>query len=391
MKVIHIAGTNGKGSTALIISSVLTEAGYRTGSFTSPHLHTYRERISIDGQPIAGTTFLSYLDKVRAVVEVMKREKADIPTEFEVLTAVALRYFADEMVDVVVLEVGMGGRYDSTNVVYPLAAVITRVERDHVAYLGQTLGEIAYNKAGIIKAGADVVIGEIGSEALSVIMDECQNLGAHPWKVAEYVRLSVLEPCHLQGWNVDIQALGLELQDVFFSLPGTYQLDNLRSALLVISLLRGEGWKLGETAIRRALGSLKWPGRLEVVHDDPLVLIDAAHNPDGVRALAVAVEQLMPARSRVLVCGIVDDKEAGEMLPGLSDLTRVCVITRPRGERSRNWRDKIMLAQEFFPAVLVEESIEKALERALRECRNDEYVLVTGSFYILDAVRQYFT
>ena len=184
MKVIHIAGTNGKGSTALIISSVLTEAGYRTGSFTSPHLHTYRERISIDGQPIAGTTFLSYLDKVRAVVEVMKREKADIPTEFEVLTAVALRYFADEMVDVVVLEVGMGGRYDSTNVVYPLAAVITRVERDHVAYLGQTLGEIAYNKAGIIKAGADVVIGEIGSEALSVIMDECQNLGAHPWKVA---------------------------------------------------------------------------------------------------------------------------------------------------------------------------------------------------------------
>ena len=153
MKVIHVAGTNGKGSTALIISSVLTEAGYRTGSFTSPHLHTYRERISIDGQPIAGTTFLFYLDKVREVVKAMECEQADAPTEFEILTAVALQYFADAMVDMVVLEVGMGGRYDSTNVVHPLAAVITRVEQDHVAYLGQTLGEIAYNKAGIIKAG----------------------------------------------------------------------------------------------------------------------------------------------------------------------------------------------------------------------------------------------
>ena len=131
---------------------------------------------------------------------------------------------------------------------------------------------------------------------------------------------------------MDIQAPGLELQDVYFSLPGTYQLDNLRIALLVIILLRGMGWKLEETAIRRALASLKWPGRLEVVHDNPLVLIDAAHNPDGVRALAAAVEQLMPARSRVLVCGIVDDKEASEMLSGLTCLTRVCVITRPQGK-----------------------------------------------------------
>lgn len=391
LKAVHVTGTNGKGSTSLIIATVLQKAGYKVGSFTSPHLHSYRERITINGEPIPGEVLLAYLRRIKAIAEAMEREGLERPTEFEVLTAVAFRYFADQGVEVGILEVGMGGRYDSTNVVLPVISVITRVEMDHTGYLGETIKEIARNKAGIIKPAGDVVVGNVAGEALQVIKEECRKTGARLWEATAHVKVSVAGAMGLGGQPVSIETPGLELEDAFFSLPGAYQLENLGTAMMVISLLKAKGWKINDEAIREALAALRWPGRLEVVCDRPLVVIDAAHNPDGTRALATSLQELLPGLTRVLVCGILDDKEARPMLKNLAASTRLCIITRPVGERSRNWREKAVLARQFFPRVDEEENIDRALERAVRECLTHEYILVAGSFYVLDLARQYFS
>ncbi|MCX5779439.1 MAG: bifunctional folylpolyglutamate synthase/dihydrofolate synthase [Firmicutes bacterium] len=391
LQCLHIAGTNGKGSTSLMIAEILIASGYRVGRFTSPHLHSYLERFTINGQEISEPDFWSGLEEVAGHTQVMLQRGEAHPTEFEVLTAIAFRYFQQQGVDIVVLEVGMGGSYDSTNVIIPLLSVITGVDFDHTAYLGTSLAEIAGNKAGIIKTGVPVVVGQMGEEAWGAISRRAHALQA-PLHRSSSIKIDLVEKADLDGQLLDIAGCGLQMSGVRLSLGGNYQRANLAVALTALQLMRGRGYRVEEASIRVALARLIMPGRFEVICRHPLVILDAAHNPQGARALADSLETLLPGRSKVLVLGLVDDKERDEIIRTLGSNTRAAIVTRPQGLRGENWLEVLARWQEIFPDIEVsaQVSIPEAVNAGLALLAGKAFLLITGSFYVLDQARMVF-
>ena len=391
LQYVHIAGTNGKGSTALIIAQVLIKAGYKVGRFVSPHLHSYLERITIDGVEISAGQFQAILDEIDEHIRVMLGRGEEHPTEFEILTAAALRCFQQQEVDLAVLEVGMGGTYDSTNVITPRVAVITGIDFDHTAYLGNTMGEIAANKAGIIKAGVPVVVGPMDPEALQVIDKKAQSMQA-PLFHSSDIKVIPSGPASLLSQEVDLAGPDLQLKGVTYTMPGTYQRRNLAVALRALLVLRDQGLAISGDSIRAALAGVSNPGRLEVVCPSPLVIADAAHNPQGARALAESLHDLLPGRDKVLVLGLLDDKERAGVLAPLAENTRLVVVTRPQGSRSQAWQEVELVWRRDFPHIQVEvvENIELAVKRALAAVSGGDYIVITGSFYVLDQARRQF-
>lgn len=389
---VHVAGTNGKGSTSLLIAVVLGCAGYKVGRFTSPHLHSYFERITINGQEIAGSDFNHYLDVIDNCVERLAAKGVEHPTEFEVLTAAAYQYFADQEVDIAVMETGLGGRFDSTNVIEPLLSVITSIDYDHTAVLGNTIEEIAYNKAGIIKRGVPVLIGQLQEPALSVVKGCADDLQA-PLYTSSLSQIIAGELQTLTGQIVDIISPAHCLDQAWFALPGAYQRENLACAVTAISILEEQGWNVNDQHIINALVNARIPGRLEVVSSQPLVLVDAAHNPHAARSMSGSLNDLLPDRNRVLVCGMVNDKDAWNSLQYLGKNTRCCIVTRPLGERGSNWYRVYEAWKELFPDIPVQatEDIVEAVKQGLENLQGNNYLLVTGSFYVLDRARRYFT
>ena len=409
LNYIHIAGTNGKGSTGLIIASILMECGCKVGTYSSPHLHSYTERFRINGEAIPIENLKERIGRMSNYVEEMTRRKMEAPSEFEILTALGFQYFQDEQPDIVVLEVGMGGIYDTTNVVDPLVSIITGIDYDHTDFLGNTLAEIASNKAGIIKPDRPVVVGPMAAEAFSVIAARANAVQA-PLYSSTLVGIESLPEDGLRGQRVNISYGGDDIRGVRFSLAGIYQLTNLALALTTLLILQDnlgitlsrpsypdktEPAKHGiagiEAAVRLALDGIQHPGRLEVVSKQPLVIVDAAHNPQGTRALAESLDRILPGRKRVLVCGWLNDKDVKNSLQPLGENTRFCIVTRPEGARGTEWQRVAGIWQELFPhkGFLVEENISKAAERGLDLLHGNEYLLITGSFYVLDRARSY--
>lgn len=391
LKYIHVAGTNGKGSTSLMIADILIKAGYRVGRFSSPHLHSYLERFAVNGQEITADDLNIIWQEIEKHIGVMLDRGEDHPTEFEVLTAIAFQYFKNEKVDVAVLEVGMGGTYDSTNVIIPLAAVITGVDFDHTAFLGTTLAEIARNKAGIIKPGVPLVAGVMKDEALAVIKSRADSLGA-PLYHSSRIKIARIGSHGLDGQSLDIACSSGRMSEVKFSLRGDYQLRNLAAALSVIEIIKNRGFPVENLYIRQSLESLCIPGRLEVVQQYPLVIIDAAHNPQGARALTESLDTLLPARKKILVLGILDDKERQGILQALGRNTRMAIVTRPQGARGKAWREVCQHWRNTFPdiGVLAIENITEAVNKGLEMLSGDDFLVVTGSFYVLDEARRVF-
>ncbi|MBC7075738.1 MAG: bifunctional folylpolyglutamate synthase/dihydrofolate synthase [Syntrophomonadaceae bacterium] len=393
LNCIHVAGTNGKGSTSLIIAGILKQAGYRVGRFMSPHVHTYRERCNINGSDIKAADFWNYLCNIEAKIQIMVKKGLPPPTEFEVLTALALQYFKDSKVDIAVLEVGMGGIYDSTNVVTPLVSVITNVACDHTAFLGNTLEEIAANKAGIIKSGIPVVVGFMDSKAFQIIEEKAAREKSllYPASLVQVVRRGRPD---IKGQIVDIKYNDNRLDKVLFSLSGDFQLQNLAVSLTALLVLKQRGYSIDSNHIESALCNLKIPGRLEPLRLNPTapVVADAAHNPDAARAIAASLENLFPGREKVLVCGLLDDKDAKEVLNALGENTRVCVVTRPESYRGCQWRRLKSIWQNLYPGkeVYEEEDITNAVSKGVDMLQEGEYLLIAGSFYILDKARRYF-
>jgi dihydrofolate synthase/folylpolyglutamate synthase len=391
LKYVHVAGTNGKGSTSLIIADVLIKSGYRVGRFSSPHLHSYFERITIDGKEIGAEAFQSILNGIEKHIRVMLERGEDNPTEFEVLTALAFQYFQDEGVDVAVLEVGMGGSYDSTNVIIPLMAVITGVDFDHMSYLGTSIEEIASNKAGIIKSGVPVVTGLMDEKAWMVVNNRARSVGAELLKSFQ-TRVCRVGNSDLQDQIIDIEGIGISMQGVRFALQGDYQLQNLATALTSLQVLKEKGYQVKEQSIRNSLLSLKMPGRLEIIQQNPIVIVDAAHNPQGAKALADSLDTLLPDQKKILVLGLVDDKERDGIIQALGRNTRAAIVTRPQGPRGSAWREVQERWRQVFPDIPVIgiENIPEAIARGLEMMRNDDYLVITGSFYILDQARKIF-
>lgn len=391
LAAVHIAGTNGKGSTSLMIADIISQAGCRVGRFISPHLHSYRERFTINGREIKAETLKGFLDRVEAVIQRELSADADRPTEFEILTAVAFLYFKEENVDLMVLEVGMGGLYDSTNVIIPLVSVITSIAYDHTAFLGNTIEEIAFNKAGIIKPGVPVVTGRLPESAQQVVCQEAVRQNA-PVIPADSIQVRRIQQPDLLGQILTIESRFFHIDSAQFALLGGYQLSNLASALAVVEILMDLGYIVEEKHLLNALAAFRMPGRMEVLQQNPLVIGDVAHNPQGAQALAASLAGLLPQRSKVLMCGFLDDKDVKMNLLALGDHTRLAVVSRPESDRAVHWQEAARIWKEIYPqqSVFTEENIKAAVQKSLSLLEQDEYLLITGSFYLLDGARKCF-
>ena len=397
LKIIHIGGTNGKGSTLAMVSSILKAAGYRAGAFSSPHLNSYTERYTINGEEIAPERIAGLLDLIRPHLEDMIGDGFESPTEFEVCTALAFQYFYEERVDFLVLEVGLGGAIDSTNVVVPLVSVITNVSLDHLDRLGNTAKEIAAVKAGIIKSGVPTVTAQEEGEALDVIRSECLRKGS-PLVIA---REGTGEPFSkgfvfwtgngndtLEGQRFSIRGLRYNYNNLNLSLLGRHQLANATAAVAAVELLAEKGCAINKEAVFNGLAAVKWPARFEVFHGDPPVILDGAHNHAGVLSLRRALDNYFPGRKIILVIGILQDKQRslviGELAPGASGV----IVTRPDSPRSGDWLYVAEEAARYAGRVYAIESVKEAVLKSLDLAGPGEIICITGSLYMVAEARK---
>ena len=378
---IHVAGTNGKGSVVAMLASVLTQAGYRVGRFTSPDLIDFRDRISVDGEWISEEEFSSQVERLLPAIG----RSQDRPTLYEVLTAVALSHFAARKVDLAVVEVGLGGRYDSTNVVQPILTMLTSVGLDHTDLLGDTIDKIAWEKAGIAKRGVPFIIGELPSAAKRVVHQECESVHAP---------LSEVTDVTLRGsrfdWDYatyDVVAPHLP-RSVKIPLIATYQQENLRLVLKAVTELRKRGLSISDEAITSGLASTTWPGRFEVMNREPLVVLDGAHNPHAMRALAKEVETILPAKERRhLLFGVLADKDYTSMARILFPLFSHVTLTNSHSLRALPADRLAGLAADMNVDYSLTGSVRDGLSTAHASLRPNDALLITGSLTIVREAR----
>ncbi len=390
LRVIHIGGTNGKGTTAMMVARILETAGARVGLFTSPHLHSYTERYLINRVPISEARFAALMARLRPLLEQMVEEGREHPTEFEVCTALAFLYFAEEKVDFLVLEVGLGGAIDSTNVVpCPLVSVITNVAFDHMEYLGTTIREIAEVKAGIIKRHGHVVTAAGDPEALEVIEAKCKAEGAALLQVGKDLTWEI-KTATPQGTTFNLHSPYGNYFDLFIPLAGKYQVVNAATALGVIEILRHVyRVKVAPEQIRAGFSRVYWPARLELLAVNPGVLVDVTHNHDGARALREALQEIYDYRRLILVIGMLGDKEREKVIRELAPLAATVIVTKPNSPRAGDWERLAEEARHFVPRVRVIEEIPEAVEAALDEAAAGDLVCITGSFYMVAEARAF--
>lgn len=358
-KAVHVAGTNGKGSVCAMTESILRSAGYRTGMYTSPHLLEYTERIKIDGRDISKEKFAALVDEVRKAVD-EKYGGLEKPTEFELLTAAAFRCFAGEKVDIAVIEAGLGGRLDSTNVIDPLVSVITNVSRDHMQVLGDDVKSIAAEKAGIIKNGIPVITAAEG-EALDVILSACRGSGSAVDVISEKV--------------------SAEIDDGRISLKGKFQKQNAAVAVAAVRRLRDSGFDTEECHVSEGLKNARWPGRFQVMKDAPLIIFDGAHNTAGAAALAAEIKGMSGRGRLFLVIGILKDKEYGEIIRALAGDADIVLAARIGNPRSC---DPVSIAEEarkYCKDVRKYESVADAFKAAEAEAAGKDVILAAGSLF----------
>ncbi len=379
LRFVHVAGTNGKGSTCACIASILRCAGYRVGLNTSPFLLRFNERVQIDGEEISDKDLAALMEEIRPAAEAMPES----PTEFELITARAFLYFQRRRCDIVVLEVGMGGALDASNVIdTPDVAVITAMGMDHVKELGPTMADITAAKAGIIKPGGRVVSYGGVPEADRVIRDTCVRQDATLTEVV-FGRLENLQ-CDLSGSTFDLAPY----HGLYLPLVGTYQPKNAAVAVTAVEELRRAGWAIPDTAIVRGLSCVRWPGRFEVLRREPTVLLDGAHNAHGLRATTEALRTLLPGRKFVFLLGIMADKDVEQMLGLLTPLAEQVVTVRPDSPRALDaqvLRD--MLAGRGISAQATA-TVPDGVEAAVRLAGRDGVVCALGSLYFSGDIRR---
>ena len=408
LKIIHVAGTKGKGSTSAMLVSVLTGAGYRTGLFSSPHLDRVEERIAIDGRPCSAEEFVRLIAEITPVVESMDREAASNatepgrgPTYFEILTALGLIHFHQQQVDLVILEVGLGGRLDSTNVCTPILSVLTGISIDHTEQLGTSLASIAREKAGIIKPGIPVVSGETQAEPQRVIRQVADACQSHLIEMGRDFRYRYRPSARLTGngsrSEVDVETMPAGSRDrqrthhdLELGLLGRHQAVNCAVAVAVCEELERQGWAIPRRAIRNGLAHVDLPARVEVMGENPTVLVDAAHNVSSAQALAQVLEQCRVQPPRMLVFAVSRDKDARGMLEVLGPYFEQIVLTRYRtNPRAVDLQELSSLAVSVTQAdCRACDTPERAWEHVRRTADPDHTVVVAGSFFLAAEMRR---
>ena len=377
LRYIHVAGTNGKGSTCAMLESILRAAGYKTGLYTSPYVRRFNERMQVNGEPISDEELIEITGQVRKFADSM----TDKPTEFELITAIAFEYFHRQKVDVVVLEVGLGGRLDSTNVIEnPLLSIITGIAFDHIAQLGNTLHAIAAEKAGIIKEGRPALFG--GKTSGSA----CRTVGAvAEMRHAPFYRVD-RSTCKIKEYSLDGTVFDYEdYKDLELSLLGTYQPFNAATVLTAVKLLREQGMEISEEAVREGLKSVRWQARFELVCKDPVVIFDGGHNPQGVEAAVKSITKYFPDQKVNLLSGVMADKAYDEMIEQIKTVAAKVFTVTPNNPRA-------LAAEEYagyFRNHKIEsegfDSVESGIRAAMRDSRENHRPLIClGSLYLYE-------
>ena len=388
-RTVHVTGTNGKGSVSAMLAGILRKATIHTGLYISPHLVSYTERMQVDGQPISEEDFAEAISAVRAFIEQMLAEGEECPTQFEVLTALGFYYFAKCQVEYAVIEVGLGGTLDSTNVITPEVSVITNVTMEHADKLGGTLQSIAENKAGIIKDGVPVVTAAKG-EPLEVIRAVAEEKNADIFVAGEDFCSQFLS-CdgRTQKLEFTSELLGIDHQPYELHLLGVHQVENSAVALMTIRLLHNIDDRITMKTVTEALRLVSWPARFERLDlGQQAIVIDGAHNPAGMKALRESLDEIFPAEERVLLLGILKDKDIDTMLDILLRPNDTVVVTVPQSERADSASD---LLRRVAPAVQHVEAFEnntEALNRALELANGEKLLVIAGSLYLVGGVRQ---
>ena len=389
LKVIHIAGTNGKGSVAACLLSILMDAGFRVGFFTSPALERFTERIRINKEEISLADTAKYLGYVRGFCEKEVKEGFEHPVEFEMVTAAALKYFYDKKVDIVILEVGLGGRIDSTNVVTPILSIITSISYDHMNILGSTLEEITREKAGIIKEGVTVVSSTQLGEAYNVIKETCtlkrSKLVNVAKSCAQYLGTIEYEKHLLQGVKISADD-----EEYLFAakLLGTYQLDNMSTAVFAAREINLFGVEVSHKNIINGLNSVSWPGRLEVMSTEPYVVIDGAHNIDGIYKLKESIEKYFKYKNLYLIFGVLSDKQVEEMVRVISPMAKSMICLSPNNERAEDSNLLLKTVKKYNKNCIIETDYAQAYKTVIKCSSNKDLILICGSLYMIGDMRK---
>ena len=383
IQAIHIGGTNGKGSTAAMMSSILQKEGYRVGLYTSPHLIRFTERIKVNGEEIEE-------EEVAALAEWMRKEieAAGITppfTFFDFTTAMALYYFKQKLVDLAILEVGLGGRLDSTNVVDPLISIITNIAKDHEEYLGKSVLRIAREKAGIIKKGRPLITAATQPQVLRLFSKVCEEKGSPYLRVGKEFRY-----VRIEDGDFDYEGLNRKLWGVHLNLKGFHQVINATTALGAMEVLEDQGYRVSTDAMVDGLREVDWPGRMEMVSTSPRVILDGAHNPAGALVLKESLGKEFQYEHLILIIGIMKDKDIQSMLHLLAPLADHIVLTQPHTDRATTPSLlKKALGQNEKKAEIAED-LEEAIERGLSLTHKEDLLCITGSLYTVGEARAYF-
>ena len=379
LKVIHIAGTNGKGSTLAFVSTILKEAGYKVGRYISPTISDYRERIQIGGRMITWKDLCLYMSKLRDACEQIVAEGNPHPTAFEIETALGFLYFYEKECDMIVLETGLGGTLDATNVLpKPLLSVLASISMDHMAFLGNTLSEIAENKCGIIKDGCPVVSQIQDDEAMKVIEKVCLQKQAS-LTVVEEEKLSKVK----YGLLKQKFSYG-NYKQCEISMAGTYQIKNACLALEVVEVLRTLGYEISDKAVFKGLQNAQWLGRFTVIGKKPLFVVDGAHNEDASKQLAKSIEFYFTNKKIIYIMGVLKDKEYEKIIANTySYASQIITIKTPNNERAMDAYELAKEVNKYHPNVTMADSIEEAVEMAYLMADKDSVILAFGSLSYL--------
>ena len=384
---IHVAGTKGKGSTAAMITSILSSGDCRVGLYTSPHLHSFRERIRINNCVVSEIEFAALVESIWPILnKIANNHNVGAITTFELLTAMAFKYFRQREVDFQVIEVGLGGRLDSTNVVIPKVCGITSISLDHTAILGDTIGLIAQEKAGIIKPGAKVVTSPQTPEALSVIRQACKTNGVELTIVGEHI--SWQKGKHdLYGQDFRIFSPTNEYS-LRTPLLGEHQIENAATAFGVVEAIADHGFTISKDSIVKGLQLVQWPGRLEIISYQPLIAVDGAHNTYSLERLRAALKDYLNTSKVVIVVGVNNDKNLPEMVKEMANISSDVIITRSRHPKASTIEAMSSAFSRVGVRAAGNESVDKAIEEAVEIAGSGGLVLVTGSLFLVAEAKE---
>lgn len=381
-RIIHVAGTKGKGSICAMISSILTQSGYKTGFYSSPHMVEFTERIRIGNEFIKKNLLAEYINRLKPCIDQVK----DITT-FEITTALAFKFFSDQKVDFAVVEVGLGGRFDATNVVSPMVSVISNISFDHTKILGNTLSRIAFEKAGIIKKNIPVVVSRQKNAALQTIKAIASERNAELINAGEsYKVVNTQKSLDMQSFEIikDSKSSGT----IELPLIGDHQLENAKTAFAVIEALRKQGVEISGKAVIEGFKHVDWPGRFEILEKEPLIIIDGAHNPESFRSLAKTVKEYLPDKKIFLVFGISEDKNLATMLKIIKPITKTLIITKSMHPRAMDPMIISDIAQSLGIQYIRTDSVESAAIKAESLTDKNSVIIAAGSIFIAGAFRE---